>query len=327
MSKNNVIVNKWLSQKGRFADLMNGCLFQGQQIVLPDQLEKLDRETDLFIPDKLDRKQKKGRGIQRYRDVAMRWNNKAEFTVLAIENQERIHYAMPVRTMIYDGLSYAEQIEEAWKDEEKNKQNIASEEFLSHFRKTDRLYPVITLVFYYGSIPWDGSRDLYEMIFPKEIDGSDAKIRKYIPNYAVNLVDVERLEDTTVFQTDLQYVLNMIKYREKKEKILEYVEENKSYFQHMNVDSYRALGVFLNSEKWLAENNIFEREGGTDMCKALEEIFEDGKEKGIEEGADGKLKELISRKLQKGKNPETIAEELEDSVDTIRRLIQEMSAV
>ena len=61
MSKNNVIVNKWLSQKGRFADLMNGCLFQGQQIVLPDQLEKLDRETDLFIPDKLDKKQKKGR--------------------------------------------------------------------------------------------------------------------------------------------------------------------------------------------------------------------------------------------------------------------------
>lgn len=105
------------------------------------------------------------------------------------------------------------------------------------------------------------------------------------------------------------------------------MEENKSYFQHMNVDSYRALGVFLNSEKWLAENNIFEREGETDMCKALEEIFEDGKEKGIEEGADGKLKELISRKLQKGKDPETIAEELEDSVDTIRRLIQEMSAV
>ena len=135
------------------------------------------------------------------------------------------------------------------------------------------------------------------------------------------------MADTTVFQTDLQYVLNMIKYREKKEKILEYVEENKSYFQHMNVDSYRALGVFLNSEKWLAENNIFEREGGTDMCKALEEIFEDGKKKGIEEGADGKLKELISRKLQKGKDPETIAEELEDSVDTIRRLIQEMSAV
>lgn len=101
------------------------------------------------------------------------------------------------------------------------------------------------------------------------------------------------------------------------------MEENKSYFQHMNVDSYRALGVFLNSEKWLAENNIFEREGGTDMCKALEEIFEDG----IEKGADGKLKELISRKLQKGKDPETIAEELEDSVDTIRRLIQEMSAV
>lgn len=220
----------------------------------------------------------------------MRWNNKAEFTILAIENQERIHYAMPVRTMIYDGLSYAEQIEEAWKDEEKNKQNIASEEFLSHFRKTDRLYPVITLVFYYGSIPWDGSRDLYEMIFPKEIDGSDAKIRKYIPNYAVNLVDEERLEDTTVFQTDLQYVLNMIKYRQKK-KILEYVEANRSYFQRMNIDTYQALSVFLNSEKWLEEISVPEGKGEMDMCKALEDIYEDGK---IE-----KLREQVSKKLQK----------------------------
>lgn len=40
----------------------------------------------------------------------MRWKSKAELAILAVENQERIHYAMPVRTMIYDGLSYAGQI-------------------------------------------------------------------------------------------------------------------------------------------------------------------------------------------------------------------------
>ena len=68
---------------------------------------------------------------------------------------------------------------------------------------------------------------------------------------------------------------------EKKEKILEYVEENKSYFQHMNVDSYRALGVFLNSEKWLAENNIFEREGSV-LCGvcASTKGFDKSKDKG-----------------------------------------------
>ena len=157
------------------------------------------------------------------------------------------------------------------------------------------------------------------MIFPKEIDGSDAKIRKYIPNYAVNLVDVERLEDTTVFQTDLQYVLNMIKYRQKKEKIPEYVEANRSYFQRMNMDTYQALSVFLNSEKWLEEISVPEGKGEMDMCKALEDIYEDGK---IE-----KLREQVSKKLQKGKSLETIAEELEESAETIGQLAKELSAV
>ena len=115
MGRDNVIVNRWFSQKERFADLMNGCLFQGQQVILPEQLEKIDRETDLFIPEKPGTEMIQGKGIQRYRDVAMRWEDRAELAVLALENQERIHYAMPVRTMIYDGLSYAEQIEESWK--------------------------------------------------------------------------------------------------------------------------------------------------------------------------------------------------------------------
>ena len=115
MGRDNVIVNRWFSQKERFADLMNGCLFQGQQIILPEQLEKIDRETDLFIPEKSGMETNQGKGIQRYRDVAMRWEDRAELAILALENQERVHYAMPVRTMIYDGLSYAEQIEESWK--------------------------------------------------------------------------------------------------------------------------------------------------------------------------------------------------------------------
>ncbi|HIS07515.1 MAG TPA: hypothetical protein IAC99_07595 [Candidatus Choladocola avistercoris] len=58
-------------------------------------------------------------------------------------------------------------------------------------------------------------------------------------------------------------------------------------------------------------------DGEMDMCKALEDIYEDGK---IE-----KLKELISKKLQKGKSLETIAEELEESVETISRLAKELA--
>ena len=76
MGRDNVIVNRWFSQKERFADLMNGCLFQGQQVILPEQLEKIDRETDLFIPEKPGTEMIQGKGIQRYRDVAMRWEDR-----------------------------------------------------------------------------------------------------------------------------------------------------------------------------------------------------------------------------------------------------------
>ena len=42
-------------------------------------------------------------------------------------------------------------------------------------------------------------------------------------------------------------------------------------------------------------------------------------------GASNKLKDLISRKLQKGKSLETIADELEESVETVSRLMEEMA--
>ena len=171
------------------------------------------------------------------------------------------------------------------------------------------------------------------MIFPKGAGCEKENLRKYIPNYRINLVDAERLQDINVFQTDLQYVLNMIKYRQKKEKILEYVEANRSYFQRLNIDTYQALNVFLNSEKWLEGINVPERKGEMDMCKALEDIYEDGKADGYkdgraagkEEGLTEKLREQVSKKLQKGKSLETIAEELEESVETISRLAKELA--
>ena len=179
------------------------------------------------------------------------------------------------------------------------------------------------------------------MIFPEGAGCERENLRKYIPNYRINLVDAERLQDINVFQTDLQYVLNMIKYRQKKEKILEYVEANRSYFQRMNMDTYQALSVFLNSEKWLEGISVLEGKGEMDMCKALEDIYEDGKADGYangkadgykdgraagkEEGLTEKLREQVSKKLQKGKSLETIAEELEESVETISRLAKELA--
>ena len=37
-------------------------------------------------------------------------------------------------------------------------------EFLGGFSKDDRIPAVISLVIYYGKEPWDGARDVYELL-------------------------------------------------------------------------------------------------------------------------------------------------------------------
>ena len=48
-------------------------------------------------------------------DIVKRWRGGTDLAVLACESQARIHYAMPVRNMLYDSLTYTEQIRQVWK--------------------------------------------------------------------------------------------------------------------------------------------------------------------------------------------------------------------
>ena len=91
MGKTNVAVNRWLADNERFADLFNGFMFHGKQIIQPEDLENLDREADILITDKSG----KTRGVQRYRDIIKRWKKDMKLVVLACESQNKIHYAMP----------------------------------------------------------------------------------------------------------------------------------------------------------------------------------------------------------------------------------------
>ena len=88
---------------------------------------------------------------------------------------------------------------------------------MSRFRKKDRLIPIISLVFYYGSKPWDGPVDLYDMFQLEGTKEENEILEKYLPNYKINLVDAERLEDVEKFSDDLQVILTMLRYRDSKE--------------------------------------------------------------------------------------------------------------
>ena len=76
MGKSNIAVKQWLRDKQRFADLFNGTVFQGVQIVLPEDLEEIDSESSIIVTDK----ESKEKGIEKYRDIVMRWKENAEKT-------------------------------------------------------------------------------------------------------------------------------------------------------------------------------------------------------------------------------------------------------
>ena len=66
------------------------------------------------------------------------------FVILGIENQTDIHYAMPVRNMLYNALTYYEQVEEIASYNKENRIYIDNG-FLSGYTKNDKLRPVITV--------------------------------------------------------------------------------------------------------------------------------------------------------------------------------------
>ena len=292
MGEANVAVTQWLSDDRRFADLFNGVLFDGKEVVRPEDLEPLDREADVLVTDK----RGKTKGVQRYRDVVKRWKKGAALAILACESQKKVHYAMPVRNMLYDSLSYAGQIREMWKQRSGGKEEgpsfLTQEEYLSRFRKGDRICPVITIVFYYDLREWDGATDLYEMFQIEETE----VWRKFLPNYRINLVDAGNVQDLKVFRSDLQQIFGMLKCRGRGEELLKYIEENRQYFEKVDRETYEALKVLLHSRKMLKD--IGETESGKEeinMCQALKEIYADGVREGRESGERaGKRTEIFS---------------------------------
>ena len=87
-------------------------------------------------------------------------------------------------------------------------------------------------------------------------------------------------------QTDLQEIFGMIQCKGSKEKLIKYLREKGSYFRNVDEETYQAIREFLHSERIL-KGQIKKAEGKetVDMCKALEDLYNDGIEQGIEQGS------------------------------------------
>lgn len=87
------------------------------------------------------------------------------------------------------------------------------------------------------------------------------------------------------------------------------------------------IGSITKSQKIIDQALKLESEGEQmQMRKALQELEQRGVEAGREFGEKGLVKKLVEKKLAKGKSVEVIADELEEEVSAIQRVIDEIKA-
>ena len=279
MGKTSVVVNDFVRNKRRFADVFNGFCFGGESVIQPEDLEEGSEQYMLEQGD-----EEKPDERSRFRDVKMRLKNGVVLRILAIENQDYVDYAMPFRCMEYDCLEYGRQLQEL-KDVNKHQKLLSgTNEWLSGIRKTDRLKPMYTVCVYHGEDEWDGPRTLREIMdFGEDADG----MSRLFADYSMRLFCVNEYDNFDIFHTELREVFAALNYRKDKEGMQKLMEENEAY-RHLDRDSVRVLSVLLKQPQIWEERakymSKYEEQEEYDMCLALREMRDDARAEGRAEG-------------------------------------------
>ena len=145
-----------------FANLCNFYLFDGQPVINPDELSEQDTSELIEAISSAEKAfgiDDKSLSIQKWRDILkraiIRYTDRCVHVIIGIENQSEIHYAMSVKDMLYDAINYSRQAAAADRQHRSNKEYSRHAEFLSGFKKTDTLTPVITLTVYWDDDEWE----------------------------------------------------------------------------------------------------------------------------------------------------------------------------
>jgi len=267
------VTTKYMRQNKIFADAFNYFVYGGEQAIHPESLKELDtREIDVPYGGEKGASQP----VQKTRDViksvVAMMDQSTAYLLLAIENQSNIHYAMPVKNMVYDALQYAKQVEEAIASHRLSGdyKNAGSDEYLSGFLKEDHLLPVVTLVVYFDSKEWDGPLSIHEMF-----SGQDARVLALVPDYKVNLIAPASIkdEDFGKFQSSLKEVLSFIKYARDKDELKKVLDANKS-FRHLGREEVDVLNACVG-----AKITVKEGEEAIDVCLAIQQMNEEAAQK------------------------------------------------
>ena len=184
---------------------------------------------------------------------------------IGFKNETAEESDMPLRVMSYDAAGYRAQISNG----------------------SDRRYPVVSLVLYYGyKKKWSKAKTLYDRLEVPD------KLKRYVFDYGMNLFQIAYLDDATVakFKSDFRFVAD---YFVQMRKTGRYIapDEKITHVQEM----LSLMSALTDDNRF---SDVYEGIKGKErvsMCTVLDEIETRGIEKGIKEGIEqGRDNTLIS---------------------------------
>ena len=304
--KKDVSWKTYFQDNCRYADIVNGLGCGGRQFVKPEDLQEIDTAS-------------KGKARDLLRKTAFGLN----FAIIGIENQNEVDYKFPLRNLHYEVNQYENQAAKIYKEVRMSKEELESGEYLYGFRKDNKLYPVLTFVLYSGKEPWDGPVCLHDILDFKDIP---EELARMVADYSINLIDIRRLKDTSMFQTDVRHVFDFIRCAEDKKALYELVDKE-PYFKNVEDDVFDVVSLYANSKE-LANMKECKNEGGKwDVCQGIKDLMADsraeGKEEGREEGREEGMRALINTCKSLDITLEIVKEKLQEQFNISSELAAE----
>ena len=316
-SELDVRLKEFWRQNDHFADLINAVVFHGRQRIAPEMLVEQDTDVSgVVMFSEYDE------ALRRSHDVVKKLALGTEFQVWSVENQKKVHFAMPLRAMIYDAMGYLKEYKALVR--QRNQDRVAgrlrgetSQEFLSGIGKKDRLHPQLSIVLYYGEKRWDGPFCLKDMMTPF----SDETESLFF-DYGINLVQIIDNERYVFHNEAVRTVFEGAGALLRGD--LDFISKN--YNKPIPAEEAILIALISGSDALQVEA---ERKGNVNMCTALERLAEENRQRGIAQGiergiAQGRCEErdiTVKALLLQGLLPEQkIAEAMKISLEKLQEI-------
>lgn len=269
-------LKEYLEDTSRYADLMNGTVFCGKQVVHPEHLERASRRKTVFkgiyqeeskaqLRKINNQAQTQAHYLERERDMVMLHNKRDERFYVACEGQSQPDYEMPARNFIYDGVEYSDQLRHRKKKGRKHRRG-----------RTKPLLPVFHLVLYLGEKRWLSKHTLREMMdIPKSLEEFCA----LLPDYRIQVVDIHE-QSPDMFRTEWKDIFALMSHSRNKEKLKIYIEKHDEEIRKLSFETRKFLAILLDQYEVIEDG----RTEVKDVCKAWDGAMLLYKEEGRAEG-------------------------------------------